>query len=71
MIKNPCYDTKTKTSCSKRCAGCATTCKDWKLYEADRNSRYGNNSDNVEVYEWDRAIRLKRMKNNGGIRKRR
>ena len=39
-VKPPCFDTVTKTDCSRRCVGCAKTCPDWAEYIEKRNTVY-------------------------------
>lgn len=60
-IDNPCYDRKTKTSCNKRCAGCALTCEDWQDYVKRRDANYLEPKRNlVDEYECIRAIRFRK-----------
>lgn len=33
QIQNPCYNTKTKTDCPQRSAGCRETCNRFKIYK--------------------------------------
>lgn len=39
-MKNPCYDTATKTDCPRRCAGCAVECPDWQKFIAEKEQFY-------------------------------
>lgn len=39
-LENPCYDTKTKTDCPRRCGGCQLNCPEWKAYEVKRAELY-------------------------------
>ena len=68
-IPSPCYDDKTKTSCPRRCAECATTCKEWAEYVKKRDYNYANKDVNtvLDVYE---SIRSKRFRDKGNKRKR-
>ena len=40
---SPCFNPKTKESCSKRRAGCAVDCKEWAEYVKVRQKRYDKN----------------------------
>ena len=59
-MKNPCYDEILHKSCSRRCVGCASTCKDWQDYVSERNLKYKNKvCDNVvDNYEIARHCRF-------------
>jgi hypothetical protein len=63
-MDNPCYDKITKTSCSRRCAGCSIDCPDWKLYESERNEKYYQKkteySHVANSYEIQRTQRIKK-----------
>ena len=39
-MKNPCYDEKTKTECSKRRVGCRSECAEWQDYLVERGRIY-------------------------------
>lgn len=39
-LKNPCYDTETKTDCPKRCGGCQFNCSEWAEYVEKRDKEY-------------------------------
>lgn len=39
-LKNPCYDTETKTDCPDRCGGCQLNCPKWKAYLVERDELY-------------------------------
>lgn len=39
-LESPCYDTKTKTDCPRRCGGCQINCPEWKAYEVERAELY-------------------------------
>lgn len=69
-MNNPCYNAKTREDCPSRCAGCSATCKKWAEYVKDRNSRYTDNSANIDTYEWSRSCRIKKAMKNGLFRKR-
>jgi len=59
---NPCYDKKTNTHCQKRCAGCGTTCKEWKNYEMKRNKDYVSRKTKLsvsDIYEFERSKKIK------------
>lgn len=49
---NPCYDKKTHTDCSRRHVGCATTCKEWAEYQAERDADYVENQKQSEYRAW-------------------
>ena len=49
MLKNPCFNSETKTNCSKRCAGCAATCPDWKKYSQERDEQYEQRRNEAEL----------------------
>lgn len=38
--KSPCYDRKTKTSCTKRSTFCRQSCEEWKRYEEMKAEEY-------------------------------
>lgn len=40
MIKNPCYNTTTKTDCPDRSLGCAARCPKWAEYVKQRDAMY-------------------------------
>ena len=33
MKDSPCYNTKTRTDCPKRCVGCRSSCEEWKEWQ--------------------------------------
>lgn len=39
-MNNPCFNSKTKTDCPRRCVGCASACPDWAEYTQKRNDQY-------------------------------
>ena len=39
-LKNPCYDTETRTDCPRRCEGCQFNCLEWVDYIKKRNTEY-------------------------------
>ena len=59
-MKNPCFDTSSRTDCPRRHAGCAATCPEWAKYEkkraekraADKLTFEGNND-----YQAVRSVR--------------
>ena len=67
-MDNPCYDKKTKTSCSKRCAGCLIGCQDWADYVMGRNQHYSDLHEQksqmnlIDSYECSRTKRIQRGK---------
>lgn len=40
LIKNPCFDERTKTSCPNRHSGCAMGCEKWDAYVRKRDQEY-------------------------------
>lgn len=62
MRENPCYNIKTKQSCSKRCCGCAQTCKEWAEYVSERDKDYSRKKkiDVTEAYEISRNKKIKK-----------
>lgn len=74
-MKNPCHNTETHEDCSRRCAGCATTCKDWKQYVEERNKGYNNKEKDdyylVTNYEIERSNKIRKhcKKYNNNLRK--
>jgi hypothetical protein len=69
-MKNPCYNTETRTDCKDRCAGCSATCKKWAEYVKKRDSQYTENPVNMSIYELERSERIKKYMKNGMFRKR-
>jgi hypothetical protein len=53
VIESPCYDTKTKTDCPRRCEGCAINCPEWAEYvekrDEARRKRYAESSANSAI----------------------
>ena len=48
-MKNPCYDTATKTGCPNRCAGCAVGCPEWKKFMEEKEQFYKRRNAEVEA----------------------
>lgn len=48
-LENPCFDKKTKTSCSRRCAGCQVFCEDWAEYCRMREEVYKKRKERARV----------------------
>lgn len=61
-MKNPCYDSATKTDCPERCAGCGATCDKWKKYEESKKEIYKDRiiQSAVNGYEVNRRQRIRK-----------
>lgn len=46
---SPCFDEATRTSCSRRCAGCSAECPEWAAYVEQRNQEYAERAARAEA----------------------
>jgi hypothetical protein len=71
IMDNPCYDKKTSTDCKDRCAGCASNCKKWKEYVAERDKNYTekNKHSEIDTYIYLRNKRIKSKYHQGVFRR--
>jgi len=65
-MDNPCYDSKTHKSCSRRCGACQLSCPEWKKYMEKRSEDYENRKKKYEFDTLDYGYKqstYKRLKN--------
>lgn len=67
-LKTPCYDTKTKTDCPRRCAGCSVNCPEWAKYLKKRDELYRHraieNDTLMAMFDNNRRTENKRQRKN-------
>ena len=67
-MESPCYNTKTKTDCPRRKAGCAVNCPEWAKYTQERNKEYHERQVQNDI---EQTLRSSTAKHANSIQRRR